>query len=288
MTLVELLVAVSVVTLLVGILLPALNGARRAARSLVGGHRQRQVVLAVNLYAADHQGWYPESVATASMLGHTWRWQEPRMMKACAPRASGYCCSMAGYLRAYLPKAVALSCPSSPAPYPYLEDFWRASEQWDNPNTDFTDDHVLGNFCFFWNYVGHLTEQGRPFYGPQTDYGQAGCSGLLISAYFGFNHWRSPEAFGSCERLAHAEITAPTHEAPNYWFHKPQGRPDRAALRLKLQAGYVDGHVEPYRPGETTILEVAADLDGTTPAPSGIGVGAGEFYIPGKAAASRP
>jgi hypothetical protein len=230
------------------------------------------------------------------MLGRTWRWQEPRMMKACQPRADGYRCSMASYLRAYLPKAAALSCPSSPAPYPYLEDFWRAGEQWDNPDTGFTDDSVLGSFCFYWNYVGHLTEQERPFHGPQTDYGQAGCSSLLVSDYFGFNHWRSPEAFGSCERFAHAEVTAETASAPTYWFRRPQGQPDRTPTaqrssgpgHLRLQAGYVDGHVEAYRPAETALLEVAEALDGTTPAPSGLGVGAGQFYIPRNAAPRVP
>jgi type II secretory pathway pseudopilin PulG len=280
MTLIELLVAVSVVTLLVGILLPALGQARRAARSLVGGHRQRQIVLAVGLYAADHEGWYPESVATAAMLGRTWRWQEPRMLKACEPRGTGYRCSMASYLRRYLPKAAVLSCPSSPKPYPYLEDLWRAGDQWDNPETDFLDDSAAGSFCFFWNYVGHLTEQGRPFLGPQTDDGRPGCSRLLTSDYFGFNHWRSPDAFGSCEPPPGAEVTADTHEAPSYWFRRPQGPPDRTGVRLKLQAGFVDGHVEAFRPGETAVLEVADALDGSTPALSGFGLGAGQFYIP--------
>ena len=79
---IELLVAVSVVTLLVGILLPALGHARQAARSLIGGSRQRQIVLAVSLYAADHDSRYPESVATAGMLGHTWRWEEPQIGRA--------------------------------------------------------------------------------------------------------------------------------------------------------------------------------------------------------------
>ncbi len=288
MTLIELLVAISVVTLLVGILLPALSQARRAARALVGGSRQRQVVLAVSLYAADHEGRYPESVATAALLGRTWRWQEPRMLKACQPRAAGYRASLAGYLHSYLPKAEVLSCPSSPRPYPYLEDAWQAGEQWDNPNTSFTDDSVLGSYCLYWNYVGHLPDQNRPFRGPQTDEGRSGCSPLLISDYFGFNHWRSPDAFGSCERLPGAEVTLETHEATAHWFRRPPGAPDRTGVPLKLQAGFTDGHVEAYRPGETVALEVADALDGITPALSGFGLGAGQFYIPQKAVPSRP
>jgi len=286
-TLVELLVVVGVLALLLGVLFPALSQARRAARSLIGGSRQRQVVLAVNLYATDHEGWYPESVATAAMLGRTWRWQEPRMMKACSARADGYRCSMAGYLRPYLPKAAVLSCPSSPGIYRYLEDLWRAGDQWDNPDTSFTDDSVLGSFCFYWNYVGYLSERESPFHGPQIDDGRTGGSRLLISDYFGFNHWRSPEAFGSCEHLPRSEITAETHEAPPFWVRAARGPTDRNNVQLKLRAGFVDGHVEVYHPTDTTILEVADDVDGTSPAFSGLGLGAGEFYIPRSAAAQR-
>lgn len=286
-TLIELLVVISVLALLAGILLPALGQARRAARYMEGGQRQRQVVLAVSLYAADHQGWYPESVATAAMLGRTWRWQEPRMMKACQARGTGYHSSMAGYLRAYLPKAATLSCPGSPGTYPYLKEIWQAGDLWDNPQTTFTDDSALGSYCLYWNYVGYLSEQRRPFRGPQTDAGRPECSRMLISDYFGFNHWRSPNAFGSCERLPHAEVTAETYEAPAYWIQSPQGEPDRANLTIKLQAGFMDGHVESYRPSETAILEVADTLDGTTPTFSGAGLGPGLFYIPRTAIPSQ-
>jgi prepilin-type N-terminal cleavage/methylation domain-containing protein len=286
-TLVELLVVIGVLALLLGVLLPALSQARRAARCMVGGHRQREIVLAVSLYATDHQSRYPESVATAAMLGHTWRWQEPRMMKACQPRAEGYRSSMASYLRAYLPKAVVLSCPSSPAAYPYLDEFWQAGDSWDNPETDFTDDSVLGSYCFFWNYTAYLSERDRPFRGPQTDAGAPGCSRMLTSDYFGLNHWRSPNAFSSCERLPRADVTAETYEAPIHWVQNPKGEPDRAAVHLKLQAGFTDGHVEAYRPSETTILEVSETLDGATPTFSGVGLGPGQFFIPRTAAAPQ-
>jgi hypothetical protein len=210
------------------------------------------------------------------------------MLKACQPRAAGYRASLAGYLRSYLPQAEILSCPSSPRPYPYLGEAWRAGETWDNPDTGFTDDSMLGSYCLYWNYVGHLTGQNRPFRGPQTDTDRPGCSRLLISDYFGFNHWRSPEAFGSCERLPGAEVTAKAHEAAAYWFRPCPGPADRTCWPIKLQAGFVDGHVEAYRPGDTAILEVADALDGATPALSGFGLGAGQFYVPQTGVAARP
>ena len=55
-TLLELLVVLSVVALLVGLLLPALAGARDAARTLRCGANMRQLGVAGAAYAADHGG----------------------------------------------------------------------------------------------------------------------------------------------------------------------------------------------------------------------------------------
>jgi prepilin-type N-terminal cleavage/methylation domain-containing protein len=66
-TLVELLVVISIISVLMGILMPALSGVRRQATALMGMRNQREVATAVNLFAADHGDLYPPSVAT--------RWQ---------------------------------------------------------------------------------------------------------------------------------------------------------------------------------------------------------------------
>lgn len=55
-TLLELLVAVAMVALLLGLLLPALSGSRQAARTTVCAAHQRQLVTAWVLYANDHTG----------------------------------------------------------------------------------------------------------------------------------------------------------------------------------------------------------------------------------------
>jgi prepilin-type N-terminal cleavage/methylation domain-containing protein len=58
-TLVELLVVISVIALLAGLLLPALSGARRQARSTVCKNNLRQMALATMLYVEDNGGRLP-------------------------------------------------------------------------------------------------------------------------------------------------------------------------------------------------------------------------------------
>jgi len=58
-TLIELLVVISIIALLIGILLPALGAARKAARDVACLSNVRQIGLAVQLYAADFDGMLP-------------------------------------------------------------------------------------------------------------------------------------------------------------------------------------------------------------------------------------
>jgi prepilin-type N-terminal cleavage/methylation domain-containing protein len=55
-TLIELLVVITVIALLMGILLPALNAARKQAASTACQSNMRQLTLAMNLYTLDNEG----------------------------------------------------------------------------------------------------------------------------------------------------------------------------------------------------------------------------------------
>ena len=58
-TLIELLMVIAIIALLVGIMLPALRGARGAAQSVKCLSNQRQIGLALMSYAEENRGWHP-------------------------------------------------------------------------------------------------------------------------------------------------------------------------------------------------------------------------------------
>jgi prepilin-type N-terminal cleavage/methylation domain-containing protein len=58
-TLVELLVVIGIIALLISILLPALSKAREAARRVSCGSKIHEQLLAAQLHAMEHQGYYP-------------------------------------------------------------------------------------------------------------------------------------------------------------------------------------------------------------------------------------
>ena len=79
-----------------------------------------------------------------------------------------------------------------------------------------------------------------------------------MTDYVGYNHFRSPKAYGSCERFRNATVTegsdissvvlVPPRRAD------PRG-PGRAGTSSS-NAGYVDGHVESYSPADAVPMRV--------------------------------
>ena len=276
-TLLELLVAISIIAILMSILFPVLGRAKRQARTILGMNNLSQIVDAVNLFALDNDDRYPESVATIGSGLH-WNWQEPTMLMGYLKRSPGHRRSLGAYLRTYIEDASIMRCPNAPKEYKYHGDAWEAGENWDNPDTPPVPDPVVGTYCFYWNYVGYLGEDKGLFAGPRGPAGGPRQSSLVVSDYFGYDHWRSPRCFGSCESIPGGDLTEGTEVSSAYWSRRQSGAVGLENLSIDLHAGYLDGHVSKYGPSDVVPMRVSLSWDGRVPYP--IGVGPGVFYLP--------
>lgn len=273
-TLVELLVVISIISLIMSIALPTFSRVRREARTMLSMSNQRQVTSAINLFASDNDDRYPESVATIG-FGNNWNWSDSTRLTGNRRRSPQIHRAMSEYLRRYIADASIMFCPNAPQKYEYLQQAWDAGDNWDNPKTAFPADPAGGSYCFYWNYRGFLGGPRGIFRGPQGPASSGRYSKLLVTDYFGYDHWRTPGSYGSCEPFCGASITPETWLLSAYWSCKSAAddRPE-----IKLQAGYTDEHIESYSASEVVPMKVSITADGSVPYPDGVGPGI--FFLP--------
>jgi prepilin-type N-terminal cleavage/methylation domain-containing protein len=274
-TLLELLTVISIISIIIAITLPALNFVRRKSRIILGMNNQKQIVSAVNFYALDHEQHYPESVATIGDQEY-WNWSEPMMLTGYRARSPSLHRSMSAYLRNYIENTELMFCPNAPRKYKYLQESWDAGDNWDNPDTSPVKDPVSGIYCFYWNYIGFLKDKNRLFRGPQGPQAGKSQSKLLVSDYFGYNHWRSRNSFSSCEQFQSAALTEGTLLSSDYW--SSIGNDSSVFPEIKLNAGYTDGHVESYSSLNTIGMRVILIPKTSETYPDDISPGF--FYLP--------
>lgn len=244
-------------------------------RTLRGINNQHQIERSVNFFAENNDEKYPESVATLQSVRH-WNWTDPRMMICEKPRKGQYHRSMSAYLHGYVEDASIMYCPNAPRKYKYLQRAWDAGEEWDNPDTAMDTDSLSGTYCFYWNYIGYLKERNRPFKGPRTTLDGRRRSKLLMSCYFGYDHHRSSNAYGSCERFKDSGIAFGKDLSSAYWFCDNNADLDK--IGIKLHAVYTDGHVGSYSASDVVTMKVSKNPDGTIPYEDWLGLG--DFYLP--------
>jgi len=273
-TLIELLVVISIISFIMAISLPAFNRVRLQARAMLSMNNLRQITSTMNLFASDNDDRYPESVATIGS-GDTWRWIDSTKLTGIRRRSPQLHRAMSEYLRSYISDASTMYCPNVPHKYEYLQQAWDAGDNWDNPRNLFPADPVGGSYCFYWNYRGFLGGRRVVFRGPQGPASSGRYSKLLVSDYFGYDHWRNPDSYSSCEPFDGADITPETYLLTSFWSRRSE--PDDSP-EIKLRAGYTDGHVETYSASDVVPMKVSFNTAGTVPYPDGVGPGV--FFLP--------
>lgn len=279
-TLIELLVVVGIISILMATLIPALGKVRQQARRLVSQGNMREIVTAVNCFADDNHGRYPASVATIG-VGEYWNWQEPTYLTAYFKRNKALHRSVSAYLHDYIADASTMVCPCAPWRYRYLQEAWDAGDSWINLDIGAAPSPMVGTYCLYWNYTGYLSQEKGLFQGPSGPARGLREGRILVSDYVGFDHFRSPNAHGSCERFRNASVTEGSDVSSSYWSRP--GEPTCEELEtweIKPNAGYTDGHVESFSPGEAVPMRVIRVRETNQPYEDNVSLSPGLFYIP--------
>jgi len=101
---------------------------------------------------------------------------------------------------------------------------------------------------------------------------------MVMSDYLGYDHWRNPRQFSSCERFGGATVNEGTLLSSALWGGTTEGDTEPNQVpKVRLRAAYLDGHVSSYGPEALTGVKVIWKVDTGEPYPSGIGPG--EFFI---------
>lgn len=281
----EVLVTISILSILAGILIPVVDGVRSKAQEIKSMNHLKLIGCQLNVFANDYRDRYPPSVATVGTK-ETWTWYDPRRIVSSKQRTPLLNRSMSAYLHDYIDPST-LYCPAAPDRFKYLEEMWQAGDAWDNPETTNETDPMSGNYCFYWNYEGVLvTDQNgeevrRLFRGPRTPAGGRKYSDVLATDYFSYGAGHDnppPSVFASCERFDEAVSNATQIVAPYWAGHTATDSSDRPELTLK--AVYTDGHVEMYHSTEVERLHVINNPKTGDTWPIGTKESPGEFFIP--------
>ncbi len=129
-TLIELLVVIAIISILAALLLPVLSQAKTKAKMVLCVNNLRQIGLMTNMYAGDHNDYYPHRGGTR------FRW--PRAL------SNAYGGNDRPAIRPYGELNALFNCPLAPAPIDYEQNF----------------DSIYCSYSMFWSFSFNVFEDG--------------------------------------------------------------------------------------------------------------------------------
>jgi hypothetical protein len=205
------------------------------------------------MYANDNRGRFAETFATIL----TWSRCDPYYPSTFVnyesePREYR---NQSEHFREYFDSPRCLDCPEAPGRFPALLEAYEAGDGWKPGHW------LMGRKCFWRNWKG-LSDDGNFLEGPKTTYERGGGK-VLISCMLNYGRGRSNHLMSSSHFSgAHRENPSFKNNFiwPDFWMGDvPQEELETAMQSVRLQAGYVDGHVESKDAADTMGVWVVAD-----------------------------
>jgi len=253
-SLIEILVVVSIISILGGISLPVLSRVQRSARVMQCLVHTRQTTGAEIMYAEDHRSRFAESVATIWHPSGRCDSYEPSTLVNWEnePREHR---NQSEYLGEYLSDPEFLHCPEAPGKPRYLKEAWDAGDDWRRGHW------LMGTKCLWRNFKG-WAEDFSEIEGPKTMYERGGGK-VLVSCILNYGRHGQARLMGSAYfKGSHRErpSTKSNFLWPELWIGNVAEDGFEATMAtVRIQAGYVDGHVESRNASESMGVWVTSD-----------------------------
>ncbi len=240
-TLIELLVVIAIIGLLMAVVVPSLRKAKEHAKLVICKSNQRSIVQASASYSADHDNKLPPTIQ-----GNQNGWMTIPLRLKYYYGYEGVELNGGSVLEtfgSYMQSPEYFDCPMSNHDPDWQERYIEAS---DNQSVAFLN----SSYFMFWNWT--KLEKNRPSFRP-TD---AGGDGLMTCDVIFYNEpynnsehggtmWVSSHRWEGAEKLPLVDAMAggTLNREFTYWMKDdPTGGHEKP--KMKLNAGYKDGHVE--------------------------------------------
>ncbi|AQT68511.1 putative major pilin subunit [Anaerohalosphaera lusitana] len=249
-TLIELLVVIAIIALLLSIMMPALGMVKQKAKMVLCKNNQRQLLIGANAYASANGNKFPPTVAATGRPNVINRPQDGKSageyLYTYIKDASVYNCPMTGF-----DADEKITMPSG--------DTYSYQELYENPEIAQQNSYEIEcQYALLWNYEAFQREPVFIGPGPKSKNKLLICDTFMYTGALALgknpqnqNKWACSHPFdtGTKDKTADVAFFIGSGDVDDI-------NTDNALRKIKMNAGYTDGHVEVYEGSETVRQQV--------------------------------